>query len=58
LPLAPSILEERRRLRVAWKASAVEMWHSILASEALARRDLAADKPHTSRFLRWYFRLF
>ncbi|MBP1596005.1 MAG: glycosyl transferase, family 2 [Acidobacteria bacterium] len=58
LPLARGILEDRRMLRLAWQSSAAEMWHSILASEAMARRDFASDKQHTSRFLRWYFRLF
>ena len=57
-PLAPAMLKERRRLRHAWKASAGEIWHSILASEDLARLDYAPGRPHSSRFLKWYFRLF
>jgi GT2 family glycosyltransferase len=59
LLLAPTMIQERARLRPYWRNSRSRLWQKILESEALARRDFNSAKAKPiSLFLRWYFRLF
>jgi GT2 family glycosyltransferase len=58
IPLVRSMLERRRDLRRLWKNSDRRLWHAILESEDMARRDYVQSGRGTSRFLAWYFRLF
>jgi len=57
-PLVPAMLKKRRALRRLWRRPASRLWHSILESENMARRDFSSSRSGGSRFLAWYFRWF
>ena len=59
LLLAPTMIQERARLRPYWRDSQSRLWQKILESESQARRDFnSAQAKPISLFLQWYFRLF
>jgi GT2 family glycosyltransferase len=59
LSLAPEMLDQRRKLRAAWKKSEKHLWQEILRSEDMASSDFAPPGgTGASVFLRLYFRLF
>jgi GT2 family glycosyltransferase len=58
IPLAPERIRYRIGVRRVWRKSSRRLWHAILESEAIARRDFSRGQISTSRFLTWYFRLF
>jgi GT2 family glycosyltransferase len=58
IPLAPERIRYRIGARRLWRKLSKRLWHVILESEAMARRDFSRGQISTSRFLTWYFRLF
>jgi hypothetical protein len=53
------MIGKRSRLRPSWRNSCRGLWHRILQSEELARRDfMSKGRKPISLFLQWYFRLF
>jgi GT2 family glycosyltransferase len=59
VPLIPSAMKRRRRIRPVWKAAPGRLWKSILQSETLARKDFPRNGSQpNSNFLTWYFRTF
>ena len=57
--LAPAMITDRAGIRPFWRRSSRRLWHTILQSESLARKDFTStsSKPD-SLFLKWYFRMF
>lgn len=57
--LAPGMIASRSGIRPYWRRTRRRLWHAILKSEALARKDfVSASSKSNSLFLKWYFRMF